>query len=109
VSSDAAEPVDWLLTANDLASLATPAPEATASEPLLVPSCSASVSAEPPRGAPGSLRFSTEDLDLLVRAVAERLTEQVVREIAWEIVPDLAESIIRERIRQLEQADPDKA
>jgi len=47
-------------------------------------------------------------MDAVVRAVLERLSERVLREIAWKVVPDLAESIIRERIRQLEQADPEK-
>jgi len=106
------EPLDWLLTAEELASIDVPPPDVTASGPS-----SASSVEEPGPGAvpmeqakpADAIRLSSADLDLLARAVAQRLTEKVVREIAWEVVPDLAESIIRERIRQLEQADPEKA
>jgi DNA-binding response OmpR family regulator len=42
------------------------------------------------------------EIDAIARAVVERLSDEVLREIAWEVVPDLAETIIRERIRQLE-------
>ena len=42
-------------------------------------------------------------LDAVVRAVLERLSDRVVREIAWDVVPDLAETIIRERLRQIER------
>jgi CheY-like chemotaxis protein len=45
-------------------------------------------------------------MDALVRAVIERLSDHVVREIAWDVVPDLAETIIRERLRQLEREEP---
>jgi hypothetical protein len=33
------------------------------------------------------------------------LSDHVVREIAWDVVPDLAEVIVRERIRELERDD----
>lgn len=42
-------------------------------------------------------------MDAVVRAVIERLSDRVVREIAWDVVPDLAETIIRERLRQIER------
>ncbi len=38
----------------------------------------------------------------MARAVIGRLSEQAVREIARELVPELATKIIRERIRELE-------
>jgi len=47
--------------------------------------------------------LSPDQLDEVVRAVVERMTDHVVREIAWDVVPDLAESIIRERLRQIER------
>lgn len=53
---------------------------------------------------PTSLR--PEDVDAIVRAVVERLSADVVREIAWEVVPDLAVAMIRERIREIERDDP---
>jgi hypothetical protein len=46
-------------------------------------------------------------MEILVRAVVERLSDRVVREIAWDVVPDLAEAIVRERVRQLEREDAD--
>jgi len=52
-------------------------------------------------GLPGEAQ-----MDALVRAVIERLSDRVVREIAWDVVPDLAETIIRERLRQLERDEP---
>jgi len=30
------------------------------------------------------------------------MADKVVREVAWEVIPDLAEAIIRRRIRELE-------
>ena len=51
--------------------------------------------------APAAL--DAAQLDAVARAVVERLSTDVLREIAWEVVPDLAESIIRERIRDLER------
>ena len=41
------------------------------------------------------------------RAVVERLSTDTIRAIAWEVVPDVAERLIRERIRQLEQDSDD--
>jgi CheY-like chemotaxis protein len=58
---------------------------------------------EPAAAAPapaGSL--SPEQIDAIAEAVLERLSDRVVREIAWEVVPELAEVLVRERLRQLE-------
>ncbi|MCL4836905.1 MAG: response regulator [Thermoanaerobaculia bacterium] len=46
--------------------------------------------------------LSEEDLDRLARRVVELLTPQIVREVAWEVVPDLAEVAVRARLRELE-------
>jgi DNA-binding response OmpR family regulator len=64
----------------------------------------AAVSDEPVRG---DLRLSPDELDALTRAVVERLSAAVLREIAWEVVPQLAEVIIKERIRELERTADD--
>jgi hypothetical protein len=32
----------------------------------------------------------------------ERLSERIVREIAWEVIPDVAEIVIKQRIKELE-------
>ena len=54
--------------------------------------------AEEPRPEPA-------DREAIIEAVLGKMSEDVVREIAWEVVPDLAERLIRERIRQLERED----
>jgi len=46
--------------------------------------------------------LSDEQIDRIARRVVEMMSEHMVRNIAWEIVPDLAEMIVKERIRQLE-------
>ncbi|MGI0149002.1 MAG: hypothetical protein ACREDF_05665 [Thermoplasmata archaeon] len=52
-------------------------------------------------GAP--TRLSAEEIDAVAREVVKQLSDKVLREIAWDVVPDLAEILIRERIRQLER------
>jgi CheY-like chemotaxis protein len=59
---------------------------------------------EPPKvAAPAQL--TANEIDAVARAVIERLSDRIVREIAWDIVPDLAEILIRERIRELEREE----
>ena len=50
--------------------------------------------------APGEL--SDEQVDRIARRVVQLMSEQVVRNIAWEVIPELAETVVKERIRQLE-------
>ncbi len=49
--------------------------------------------------------ISEEDLTRIVEKVAasvvERLADTILERIAWEVVPDLAEAIIREEIRHI--------
>ncbi len=42
------------------------------------------------------------DVDRIARRVIDLLGEKVVRDVAWEVVPDLAEVILKARIRELE-------
>jgi CheY-like chemotaxis protein len=44
--------------------------------------------------------FPSEVIDAIARRAVEQLSEKVVREIAWDVVPDLAELLIK---RQLEE------
>jgi CheY-like chemotaxis protein len=65
-------------------------------------------SADPADPAPESppsrdTRLAPDEIDAIARAVIERLSTDTVRAIAWEVVPDVAERLVRERIRQLEQ------
>jgi CheY-like chemotaxis protein len=46
--------------------------------------------------------LSDDQIDRIARRVVELMSDQVIRNIAWEVIPDLAETAVRERIRQLE-------
>ncbi len=50
----------------------------------------------------GRTELSDEQVDRIARRVVELMSDQVVRNIAWEVIPDLAEMVVKERIRQLE-------
>ncbi|MGH9360398.1 MAG: response regulator transcription factor, partial [Thermoanaerobaculia bacterium] len=47
-------------------------------------------------------RLSDEDVERIARRVAELLNERVLRDVAWEVIPDMAEVVIKERLRELE-------
>lgn len=46
--------------------------------------------------------LSAEQIDRIARRVVELMADKAVRDIAWEVIPDLAQVIVRERIRELE-------
>jgi len=46
--------------------------------------------------------LSDEQVDRIARRVVQLMSDTVVRNIAWEVIPDLAEMVVKERIRQLE-------
>ncbi len=57
-----------------------------------------------PAGSPvGPL--SDADIDRIARRVLELGGERVVRRIAWDVVPELAERLVKERLEELEKAD----
>ncbi|HYV14159.1 MAG TPA: hypothetical protein VE980_24845, partial [Pyrinomonadaceae bacterium] len=62
------------------------------------------VAAEPERVAgPASLnpgQLTPEMIDVIARRVVEMMSDKVVREIAWEVVPDLAELLIKEQLEK---------
>lgn len=47
-------------------------------------------------------RLSDEDIDRIASRVAELVGERLVKDVAWEVIPDLAEGIIKDRLRELE-------
>lgn len=51
-------------------------------------------------GSNGSL--SDADVDRIARRVVELIGDRAVRDVAWEVVPDLAEVLLKARIRELE-------
>ncbi|ANM28852.1 hypothetical protein ABI59_03375 [Acidobacteria bacterium Mor1] len=77
-----------------------PLEESDSAEPLEEPRPE-SAAARPAGAADGPI-LSDADIEAIAVAVVERISDQVCREIAWEVVPDLAEAIIRERLRELE-------
>jgi CheY-like chemotaxis protein len=53
-------------------------------------------------GAPTNGSAEEELVERIARRVVELMSERIVREVAWDVIPDLAEVVIRERIHQLE-------
>ena len=51
--------------------------------------------------APTPIPLSDEDVDRIARRVIELASERI-EQVAWEVIPDVAEVAVRERIRQLE-------
>ena len=109
--------------------VAPPAPELVAeSEPVIVPEPEVAVAVAPQPTAPAALAvvkpeapvvaepvdveqkvaaLSEADLEAIVEKVAgrmiEKLADTVLERIAWEVVPDLAENLIREEIRKIKE------
>jgi CheY-like chemotaxis protein len=48
--------------------------------------------------SPRANQLSPEMIDAIARRVVEMMSDKVVREIAWEVVPELAELLIRRRL-----------
>jgi len=91
------------------ASLAEPAPgelEALAAEASLtdlkslIPKATASA-AGPPAAGP----LTDDDIDRIARRVLELSGERIVRKIAWDVVPELAERLVKERLDELDKAE----
>ena len=73
-----------------------PAPEAPAPPAITPPPPAATASSN------GGGPLSDADVDRIARRVVELLGDKAVRDVAWEVIPDLAEVIIRDRLRELE-------
>jgi CheY-like chemotaxis protein len=99
----AAEEPSWSLMAG--ASEAAEA-EAEPEEPAVAPAPAALAPEAPPLAiaarASEASDLSDEQIERIARRVVELISDQVVRNIAWEVIPDLAEMVVKERIRQLE-------
>ena len=77
------------------ASTAEPVPEVLAGAVLPEASTNPPVETE-------DYRLSSDDIDRIARRVVEIAGEEVVREIAWEVVPDMVEVVVLERLEKLE-------
>jgi len=47
-------------------------------------------------------QLSQESIDAIARRVVEMMSDKVVQDIAWEVVPDLAELLIKKRLEEQE-------
>ncbi len=96
-ATDAEEAPDFSLEEGDEApaTLVAPPAETAEEEPTSAPQAAAAAS-------PTTSPLSDEDLERLAQRVVEHMSDKVLREVAWEVLPDLAEVVIKERIRQLE-------
>jgi len=93
-SSDAAAAVpafeerEYWAVATETVEVAQPGREAEESAPA---------SSASPANLPG---LSAEAIDAIARRVVERLSDKVVREIAWEVVPELSELLIKQKLAE---------
>lgn len=81
---DLSAPPVWVAEEGPGEELAAPA-STTESEPSLV-----------------RQELSDADIDRIARRVVELIGERAVRDVAWEVVPDLAELLLKARIEELE-------
>jgi CheY-like chemotaxis protein len=72
-------------------------PGPTVSEPAPVEQA-----AYAPAASNGNGRLSDEDVDRIAHRIVELMGDKAVRDVAWEVIPDMAEVIIRDRLRELE-------
>ncbi len=73
-------------------------PRAAAAEPAALDASASAVAA--PAGQTSAL--SDDDVERIAVRVAELIGERLVKNVAWDVVPDLAEVIIKNRLRELE-------
>ena len=105
---------DLLATGRELVARATvgpaepdpgPPPAEEAAPPESAEAAAEPTGSETPTGDAAAL--SDAQVDAIARRVVELLGDGVLRDVAWEVVPDLAEIVIRDRLRELEaQVDP---
>jgi len=74
-------------------------PETMAKARLIAPAVTA-VEAPSPVSKAKALELSEDTLNLIVDKVMKRMTTDVVREVAWEVVPELSEVLIRRVIEE---------
>ena len=66
----------------------------------LIPKATASAAATPAAGP-----LTDDDIDRIARRVLELSGERIVRKIAWDVVPELAERLVKERLDELDKAE----
>lgn len=87
----------------DLSALIPAGAASAPGEPAVVAEPVAAVTTAPiVTGTGGGL--SDSDVDRIARRVVELISDRLVRDIAWEVVPEYAERLVRERIAEVERA-----
>ncbi|HXI11270.1 MAG TPA: response regulator [Thermoanaerobaculia bacterium] len=61
-----------------------------------------SATASPGFGDDPPFPLTDEQIDKIARRMVELMSQETVRNIAWEVIPDMAQMVVRERIRELE-------
>jgi len=118
ISSDTVPPVEEPLPPipQPLASGAPPPPDSLAAAPVELPieeisaeeaeilfdRSQAPEQAVPPSPLPPLAELTEEQIERIAARGVAKLSDRVVREIAWEVVPDAAEIAVRRRIEELE-------
>lgn len=92
-----------------------PPPSARVAAPALKPYTARMAGARTPAGGdelppaarpsatrpnPGPLSLSESEMDTLARRIVGMMSADVVREVAWEVVPELSEVLIKERLQK---------
>lgn len=72
-------------------------------EPL-APSAAPMATAVPSAATFAGAALSDADVDRIARRMLELVGDKAVRDVAWEVVPDLAEVLLKNRIRELESS-----
>ena len=75
-------------------------PEAAVVEPEPEPSCAEAEPVAAPATSLSADQLTPEMIDAIARRVVEMMSDNVVREIAWEVVPDLAELLIKQQLEK---------
>ena len=102
----AATDLEEIAAAARLEDLSALIPAGAASAPegaAAVPEAVAAVTTAPIVAAPAA-GLSDSDVDRIARRVVELLSDKAVRDIAWEVGPEYAERLVRERIAEVEGA-----
>ncbi len=87
----------------DLSALIPAGAASVVGESAVAPEPAAAVATAPIAPLPGA-GLSDSDVDRIARRVVELLSDKAVRDIAWEVVPEYAERLVRERIAEVERA-----
>jgi hypothetical protein len=95
------EPIEEPAAASE--PLAEPAPEPAAWSAPAVAAAAPAVEAAASSLGVGEL--TEAQIDTIARRAVQMMSEDVVRKIAWEVIPEMADMIVRDRIKELENAE----